>query len=155
MGAVEFGRLGRKNRLPQQQCWYCAKKTGKMAINKLFVAVVLFVICLNIDNSKSREITSKREIKFDDICEIKFYSERNFIVEQDNFEKTTAHRRRKTDRSMETLGNCCWGLYTKPRYRGRQIIIGSNVKLRKLRRIGKRNRRIRSVEKYEGCNNVF
>ena len=75
-----------------------------MATNKLFVAVVLIVICLNIDSSKSREITSKREIKFDDICEIKFYSERNFIVEQDNFEKTTAHRRRKTDRSMETLG---------------------------------------------------
>ena len=75
-----------------------------MATNKFFVAVVLIVICLNIDNSKSREITSKREIKFDDICEIKFYSERNFIVEQDNFEKTTAHRRRKTDRSMETLG---------------------------------------------------
>merc|ERR1711976_441568 len=123
------------------------KTQGKMATNKLFVAVVLIVICLNIDNSKSREITSKREIKF--------YSERNFIVEQDNFEKTTAHRRRKTDRSMETLGNCCWGLYTKPRYRGRQIIIGSNVKLRKLRRIGKRNRRIRSVEKYEGYNNVF
>ena len=75
-----------------------------MATNKFFVAVVLIVICLNIDNSKSREITSKREIKFEDICEIKFYSERNFIVEQDNFEKTTAHRRRKTDRSMETLG---------------------------------------------------
>ena len=40
----------------------------------------------------------------DDMCEIKFYAEENFIVEHDKFNKTTAKRRRKTDGSLETIG---------------------------------------------------
>ena len=42
--------------------------------------------------------------KFDDMCEIKFYAEENFIVEHDKFDKTTEKRSRKTDRSLQTIG---------------------------------------------------
>jgi len=89
--------------------------------------------------------------KSDDMCEIKFYAEQNFIVEHDKFDKSTARRRRKTDQSLETLGNCCWALYTKSRYRGKRIMLGSNVKVKKLRRVGRGRRKIRSVERYDGC----
>ena len=65
------------------------------------VALVLIVICFHIENTNSREIITR---KFDDMCEIKFYGVQNFIVEHDKFDKTTAKRRRKTDRSLETLG---------------------------------------------------
>ena len=65
------------------------------------VALVLIVICFHIENTNSREIITR---KFDDMCEIKFYGVQNFIVEHDKFDKTTARRRSKTDRSLETLG---------------------------------------------------
>ena len=65
------------------------------------LALVLIVICCHIENTNSREIITR---KFSDMCEIKFYGVQNFIVEHDKFDKTTAKRRRKTDRSLETLG---------------------------------------------------
>ena len=65
------------------------------------VALVLIVICFHIENTNSREIITR---KFSDMCEIKFYGVQNFIVEHDKFDKTTARRRKKTDRSLETLG---------------------------------------------------
>ena len=71
------------------------------AMNRGVVALVLIVICFHIENTNSREIITR---KFDDMCEIKFYGVQNFIVEHDKFDKTTAKRRRKTDRSLETLG---------------------------------------------------
>merc|ERR1712156_1329371 len=111
----------------------------------------IFFACLNLDN----KITlASNEISWDS-CELKFYGVQNFRVEQDKFNANAKLRKRKTDRSLETLGDCCWALYTRQKYRGRQIIIGSNVKLRKLRRIGRGRRRIRSVEKIEACTNVF
>ena len=67
------------------------------------LALVLIVICCHVENTNSREIITR---KFDDMCEIKFYGVQNFIVEHDKFDKTTARRRRKTDRSLETLGKC-------------------------------------------------
>ena len=71
------------------------------AMNRGVLALVLIVICFHIENTNSREIITR---KFDDMCEIKFYGVQNFIVEHDKFDKTTAKRRRKTDRSLETLG---------------------------------------------------
>ena len=72
------------------------------AMNWGVVALVLIVvICFHIENTNSREIITR---KFDDMCEIKFYGVQNFIVEHDKFDKTTAKRRSKTDRSLETLG---------------------------------------------------
>ena len=71
-------------------------------MNRGVVALVLIVICFHsIENTNSREIITR---KFDDMCEIKFYGVQNFIVEHDKYDKTTAKRRRKTDRSLETLG---------------------------------------------------
>ena len=58
-------------------------------------------------------------------------------------------------------GNCCWALYTKTKYRGKRFMVGNNVngcpvggpvKLKKLRRVGRGRRRIRSIERYDGCN---
>ena len=70
-------------------------------MNRGVVALVLIVICFHIENTNSREIITR---KFDDMCEIKFYGVQNFIVEHDKFDKTTEKRKRKTDRSLETLG---------------------------------------------------
>ena len=71
------------------------------AMNRGVVALVLIVICFHIENTNSREIITR---KFSDMCEIKFYGVQNFIVEHDRFDRTTARRRRKTDRSIETIG---------------------------------------------------
>merc|ERR1712203_999680 len=121
------------------------------AMNWGVLALVLIVICCHIENTNSREIITR---KFSDMCEIKFYGVQNFIVEHDKFDKTTAKRRSKTDRSLETLGNCCWALYTKRKYKGKRIMLGSNVKVKKLRRVGRGRRKIRSIERYDGCNFV-
>ena len=68
---------------------------------KLGVAfIVLVFVCLNLDN----KITSaSNEISWDS-CELKFYGVQNFRVEQDKFNANAKLRKRKTDRSLETLG---------------------------------------------------
>ena len=66
---------------------------------KLGVAViVLFFVCLNLDT----KIISAENTSWDS-CELKFYGVQNFRKQQDRF-STNANRKRKTDRSLETLG---------------------------------------------------
>ena len=52
-------------------------------------------------------------------------------------------------------GNCCWKLYTRRYFRGRKTIVAGNIEVRTLRRLGRGNRKIRSVKQYESCEDML
>ena len=52
-------------------------------------------------------------------------------------------------------GNCCWKLYTRRYFRGRKTIVAGNIEVRTLRRLGRGNRKIRSVKQYASCEDML
>ena len=52
-------------------------------------------------------------------------------------------------------GNCCWKLYTRRYFRGRKTIVAGNIEVRTLRRLGRGNRKIRSVKQYKSCEDML
>jgi len=88
-------------------------------------------------------------------CQLKLYGIKGFIHENDYFGETVKFRKRRVDRSLETLGDCCWVLYNKRSFKGSPYVIAGNLQISRLRRLGKGRKKIRSIRKYENCEGAL
>jgi len=92
----------------------------------------------------------------DDRCFISFFGIENFIAKIDTYENHQMKRARQTDRSLKSLGNCCWVLFSKSYFRGRITIIHRNESRKRLRRgLGrKKGKRFRSIKQFTQCEDI-
>ena len=92
----------------------------------------------------------------DDRCFISFFAIENFIAKIDTYENHQIKRARQTDRSLESLGNCCWVLFSKSYFRGRITIIQKNESRKRLSRgLGrKKGKRFRSIKQFTQCEDI-
>merc|ERR1712224_178985 len=89
-------------------------------------------------------------------CQLRLYAVQEFMVSNDVInDNTPARHQRRTDKSLSTVGNCCWTLYNRKYFRGRKTIVAGNIEVRALRRLGRGRNKIRSVKQYESCEGVL
>merc|ERR1712141_622464 len=61
-------------------------------------------------------------------CQLRLYAVQEFMVSNDVInDNTPARHQRRTDKSLSTVGNCCWTLYNRKYFRGRKTIVAGNA----------------------------
>ena len=108
-----------------------------------------------LENRGKRNIRTMANFK-DDRCFISFFAIENFVAKIDTYENHQMKRTRHTDRSLESLGNCCWILFSKSYFRGHITIIQKNESRKRFRRgLGrKKGKRFRSIKKFTQCEDI-
>merc|ERR1712001_394335 len=114
---------------------------------------LLIIVACHLACAKSRY---GRYQQYDKKCQLRLYAVPEFRVSNDIIDSDIRVRRqRRNDKSLSTIGNCCWKLYTRKYFRGRQTNVAGNIKVRTLRRLGRGSRKIRSVKQYTSCEDMY
>merc|ERR1712001_379906 len=130
------------------------KKTVEMVTSqRSLVFLLLFIVGYHLSDGKSRY---GRYQNYDKKCQLRLYAVPELRVSNDIIDSDIRVRRqRRNDKSLSTIGNCCWKLYTRKYFRGRQTNVAGNIKVRTLRRLGRGSRKIRSVKQYTSCEDMY
>jgi len=122
------------------------------------LSVLLLVFCgFAVAAGHSNDIDSggygKRAYRINDDsdCQLRIYRVRGFqgkpyIIRSDR------GRLRGLEKSVQTLGKCCWALYGRKNYTGRPMLLGSRISMKSTAKWGWRSNRIRSARKLDSCD---
>jgi len=132
------------------------KKHSSSSFYFLGLQLAIVVLYLHVELSDSALVSSRpplgNSIDDQNFCQLDLYRIQHFQGDPDKIRRNKRHRRvrRGRDKSVRTIGHCCWRLFKRPGYRGRSLILSGNANLHTTHRRGFFSR-VRSVRKIQNC----
>ncbi|XP_059099510.1 uncharacterized protein LOC131893485 [Tigriopus californicus] len=115
------------------------------------IAAILFTLSLFLGWSSTDTLDNSIGIDDSHHCALEMHKAQAFRGRKFSIFGSKV-RLRGLQKSLNTIGDCCWALYRHAGFQGRPMFMGSHVSISSIQDWGWRRAKIRSVKRLKSCN---